>query len=251
MKPWSKKTGCWLLAVGLAGSAMARRPEPNAFLNKPAHTTQELVRQAKADPQVMDRFMRHFGMDRQEVIALLSSLHLATLKKDTPMTVYNCSEKDGAIRSRLFAIKAGSWIFVDASGTPILKKTCGNPFWAKPPEAPTEVETETLPASVRTEQIMTSMETMPAAELVEPPFDVPEPLAIPPQPLIEIPEIEEFSKPSRRTALWPLLLVLVPLDHPGGRPKNEPPVPGPAGALMFAVPALAGALKRRRRGPRS
>ncbi|MCO5296363.1 MAG: hypothetical protein M9921_05850 [Fimbriimonadaceae bacterium] len=242
-----------MLALGLAASAMAHRPEPNAYLNRPAHSTAELVQQAKSDPAVMDRYMRHYGMSRQEVIELLSGLHLAAMAQDTPMAVYNCSEQDGVIRSRLFVIKKGSWVFADASGRPVVKKTCGNPFWTTPPPAPDEVQTATLPATIRQDELMASVETMPVAELVEPAFEVPEPLPYAVAPPV-VPETEAiFATHSRRTPLWPFIVGGVVLDHPGGgggrrRRKviTEPPVPGPAGALAFGIPALAGALRRRR-----
>lgn len=253
MNLWGKKTGCWMLALGLAATVGARRPEPNAYLNRPVRSAAELVMQAKNDPEVMDRYMRHFALGRREVLALLSSLHLAKIKRDTPMTVFNCSEQDGVIRQRLFSIKAGAWVFADASGRPVLKMTCGNPFWTRPPEAPEEVETATVPVTLRQDQVLASTETLPIAEVVEPPFEVPEPLAVPPVPHLELPGTEDvFTRPSRRAPLWPWLLGTFALDHPGGgrdfrKRKNDPPVPGPAGALAFGIPALAGALRRRRR----
>ena len=115
MMTWSKQTGSLVLMLGLSACAMAQRPEPNAFLNKPVHSVAELVAQLKADPIVMDRYMRHFGMTGDEVVAMANELHLAKMKKDTPMTVYNCNDQ-GVIGSKVFMIKAGALVFVDKFG---------------------------------------------------------------------------------------------------------------------------------------
>ena len=63
-------------------TAAFARPDLNAFINKKADSTAELVGQVKRDKSVMDRYMRHFGMTRTEVIEYLSSLRPTTLKEE-------------------------------------------------------------------------------------------------------------------------------------------------------------------------
>ena len=251
MKTWSKQTGSLVLMLGLAVCAVAQRPEPNAFLNKPVHSVAELVSQIKADPVVMDRYMRHFGMTSDEVVAMANELHLAKMKKDTPMTVYNCNDQ-GVIGSKVFMIKAGALVFVDKYGTPILKKTCANPFFGRTPIDVPEVETEPVVGPIHTNDDEPAMDAMPMTELVEPPFEIVPPIVPPTQPRIEIPGTEDpFVAPRRRNDPWALLLLGGFFIRGGKDCPPETPVPGPAAAIMFGGPAAAALIRRKLRGPKA
>ncbi|MBX3097125.1 MAG: PEP-CTERM sorting domain-containing protein [Fimbriimonadaceae bacterium] len=115
-----------LVVIALCAVATART-EPNSFLNRPASTAQALKTQLMADRQVMDRFMRHFGMTREQVLAMVSDLSLARLPQDGVYLVYNCSENE-EIRARVMYYKKGTLVWVDRMGTPVLKASCGNPM---------------------------------------------------------------------------------------------------------------------------
>ena len=245
--------------LGLAVCAVAQRPEPNAFLNKPVHSVAELVSQMKADPVVMDRFMRHFGMTSDEVVAMANELHLAKMKKDTPMTVYNCNDR-GVIGSKVFMIKAGALVFVDKYGTPILKKTCANPFFGRTPIDVPEVETEPVVGPIHTNDGEPAMDAMPMTELVEPPFELVPPILPPKQPRIEIFGTEDpFVDKRRRNDPWALLLLGGFLikggkDYPPVKPGTglvPSPVPGPAAAIMFGAPAALAFTRRKLRGSKA
>jgi hypothetical protein len=123
---WSLLSVCAVF-VALAVTATAQEIEPNAFLVKPANSTAELVQQASTNQVVMSRFMRHFGMTRDEVIAYLKSLKLSTIKEDGAYLVYNTPES-GEIRSRVLFYRKGTPVWVDESGNYILKASCGNPM---------------------------------------------------------------------------------------------------------------------------
>src|SRR5687768_275760 len=97
----------WAASLSVVLATPDQRPEPNAFLNKPAHTTTQLVTQVKNDPQVASRFMRHFNMDRRELVSYLASLRLVKLPEDGHYKVYNV-HPDGVIRARLFHLKKGT-----------------------------------------------------------------------------------------------------------------------------------------------
>ena len=117
-----------LFAVSaLTLNAWAVRPDLNAFLNQKAANTAELVAQAKRDPVVMDRYMRHFGMTRDEVIDYLSSLKLKALPEDTVFTIYSVPE-GGHIKMHLEKLPQGTKVFALQDGTPQLLVKCGNPL---------------------------------------------------------------------------------------------------------------------------
>lgn len=127
-------------AIVLASVALAR-PEENAFLNKPANTHAQLMGQIKTDNVVMDRYMRHFGMTRQEVIAYFSGLNRSRLDEDGVYLVYNVPDW-GELRARALFYKKGTPVWKDADGRPILKASCGNPMVRGTDGAPPELDVE-------------------------------------------------------------------------------------------------------------
>lgn len=179
-----------ILLVGavLATSLCMARPEPNAFLNKPAWTHGELMTQLRGDSQVMSRMMRHFGMTREEILAMAQTLRAGALDRDGVYLVYNCHE-DEVIRARVIFYKKGTKVWEDASGKPILKMSCANPMVrgtddqqilqtqnpgspvteTRPivpqpePPAPSEVEAAILPSQVEPSPIAAPAAMLPAA----------------------------------------------------------------------------------------
>jgi len=115
-----------IVGLALASSAVART-EPNSFLNSPANSHPELMKQLSEDEQVTDRFMRHFGMTRQEVLAMASNLQMARLPQDGVYLVYNVSPQE-EIRARVMFYKKGTLVWVDSMGRPVLKVSCANPM---------------------------------------------------------------------------------------------------------------------------
>ena len=116
-----------IAALALASMASAQQVEPNAFINKYCLTIESLVEHVSTDQQVMSRFMRHFGMTRDEVIAFLKTLHRGTIKEDGAYLIYNTPES-GEIKARVMAYKKGTQVWVDDAGNYILKLSCGNPM---------------------------------------------------------------------------------------------------------------------------
>lgn len=110
-----------------ADDARVGRAERNAFLNKRVRTHAQLMRQVERDDVVMDRYMRHFGMTRKQVIDLFSGLHLSKTKEDAVFLVYNVPES-GELRARSIFYKKGTKVWADPTGKPVLKASCGNPL---------------------------------------------------------------------------------------------------------------------------
>jgi hypothetical protein len=234
-------------AIALACVAGAQRPEPNAFLNRPAHSVTSLINQVKNDPEVFSRLSRHYGMNREELIAYLSTFREAKLTRTGLYTVYNVRE-DEIIRSRLLTLHKGSMVFVDPLGEPVMKKVCGNPLTLGPrnlsatmlvPEAPTTMPAE---AKVLTEVMPvpeTPVEMMVVEEVVAPPF-VPEvaPPITPTPPTITPPTETPVVKPSFESGpvgwLLPLLAGSV-VAGGGGGGNGVIPEPATIGAMASLI----------------
>ena len=118
-------TAC--LAVLALGTFAFAQTGPNPFIKTPAPTLDALLGQIESDPIVMDRYMRHFGMMREEVLSYISSLSLGTVREDGVYLMYNTPES-GEIRARVLFFKKGTKVWVDVAGTYTLKVSCGNPM---------------------------------------------------------------------------------------------------------------------------
>lgn len=235
-----------LLSMFVA-SAIAR-PDLNAFLNQKATTTAQLVAQAKRDPEVMDRYMRHYGMSREEVIAFLSSLHPDKIRETGIYTVYSVPE-GGRIKMHLQRLKAGELVFAKPSGEPELLLKCGNPLtlgpkqllaYNKTPVTDVFSITEEQPVEIVTE---VDTEVLPVSELQ------------PVSPVYTFPEIEQNPIPLPPIPLGfnPLPLALGGLlfvdngGNGGPPPPPPPPVPEPASiAAMGLGLAYIGWRKKRK-----
>ncbi|RYD41795.1 MAG: PEP-CTERM sorting domain-containing protein [Verrucomicrobiaceae bacterium] len=112
-------------------SIAAARPEPNAFLNRKVTDTRSLVNQIQNDPQVADRYQRHFAMDRSEVVSYIGTLRRAPLAKEGMYTVYSVP-KGGYLKMHVEKIKKGEPMFFDPAGKPVLIVRCGNPVIVGP-----------------------------------------------------------------------------------------------------------------------
>lgn len=123
-----------LSAFVLLGAASAsakvpaqRRPDLNAFVNRKVTDTPSLVNQVRNDPEVADRYERHFSMSRAELVGYLGSLHPTTLGKEGVYTVYSVPE-GGQVKMHRERLKKGTPVFADPAGRPALIVKCGNPL---------------------------------------------------------------------------------------------------------------------------
>src|SRR6185369_9779804 len=71
----------FVLTVSAAAFA-SDRPEPNAFLNRKADTINQLIQEVQGDGVVADRYVRHFGKTKEELIQYFGTLHLARLNEE-------------------------------------------------------------------------------------------------------------------------------------------------------------------------
>ncbi len=116
-----------VIAVAAVASSALARTEPNSFLNRPAYTKAELEDQIRTDSVVADRYMRHFGMTKDEVIQMVDGLTLDRLQEDGVYLVYNVPKWE-EVRQRALYYKKGTLVWKDKTGEPVLKASCGNPL---------------------------------------------------------------------------------------------------------------------------
>jgi len=176
------------LILGVVTACVSARPDRNAFVNQKVATTAELVNQARRDPAVMDRYMRHFGMTRTEVLAYLGTLKPDTIKEEGVYAVYSVPE-GGKIKLHLERLKKGHKIFAQSDGTPQLIMKCGNPLTLGPkdvialnktPVTSTETFSEETPITIVTET-ESEVEPLLAMQPVEPAYTLTTPPDISPQ----------------------------------------------------------------------
>lgn len=234
------------LAIVAMASIVAARTEPNSFLNRPANTLPALKAQLAADRQVMDRFMRHFGMTREQVMTMVSDLKLARLPQDGVYLVYNCSDNE-EIRARVMYYRRGTLVWVDAMGTPVLKASCGNPM-VRGSDRGMQPTTATVVPTVTSEtRPMASAggETMVMSATVDSTLPgIPEasPLAFNAGGAPVVPQLARGSG-SGVFALAPLAA----LGFIGSRDRNPPPpVPEPTTFVALGIGAAVMAARKRR-----
>lgn len=242
-----------LLAVLLLASlgAAQTRPERNSFLNKRITTKAQLMSQVRNDPLVADRFMRHFGMTREELITYMDSLRLGRLRRSGTYSVYSVPE-GGMLKVHDEKLKQGEPVFEDESGNPILLVKCGNPLTMGPAQPLSDNEIAPLITQTPTLALreLPQVEFSPTEELVAlnalPP-GVPVLPELPPTTAIIPPTTTEpTSRPEiiSRPGFNPLPLLalggLLAFGGGGGGGGGMPPVPEPASVLVvgFGVAAL-------------
>lgn len=115
-----------VVGISLVTFSVAR-PDRNAFLNVRAVTVPQLVEQVRRDPEVMDRYRRHYSMNDAEVLAFLSSLKLARINKAGAYRVYSVPP-DGSIKMSVRNFREGTPVFADLVGRPVMILKCGNPL---------------------------------------------------------------------------------------------------------------------------
>jgi len=227
--------------------------EHNSFLRKPAHTTEDLVKQVRTDSVVRARFKKHYKMTDAQVITYLSGLRIVRIPKGQRYLTFNADPKTGKINSRRLYFKAGTQIFVDKAGTPVLKRSCGNPMSYGPKGLQRKAFTSKRPQPFAP--------TVDASEFGVPPEEIvassipdeatpDEAKAIEPEPtpgglgtaamIAPVPLGFGFTP-------WPFLVggLIVGGDFGGGGSKGDDVVPEPSSMLVFA--AAAGIYKASRR----
>ncbi len=227
--------------LALTVSAFASdRAEPNSFLNKRANSVPQLVQEVRTDDAVADRFARHFGKTREELVEYFGTLHLARLNSDGTYMIYLVDDQ-GVIKAKPQRLKAGTRVFADAAGTPVLKASCGNAMVPGTNAQVTSVNPGVIQASdtLRSVPVTTpeSSSTFTQTAVLTPTS----PIALAP----EMPQVttgnsnQGFALPAALAALGGAGAILI------GSGGHSNPVPEPATMLVMASALIA--LKARRK----
>lgn len=219
--------------------AYAQRLPRNSFVNKPVYSTWQLVEHVKKDPVVAKRYMKHFGMQKDQLIRYLLTLRTARMPRTEMMQVYNV-DKWGIIRSRLLRVSKGTLVWIDPQNRPVLIRSCGNPTkYGPPPEEWRDVprfliENKIVPEEAVTPEELVEVQPDMALEDYIPPVGLTPPDTEVPPPVVY------RSRPS---------FIPIPLPIPFTRTRTKPcdVIPGPAAVVSFGGTAIAALLRRRRR----
>lgn len=246
-----------ILMVGFVAIASAVKMPPNPFLVYPANSVTELVGQIERYPEVSDRYERHFGMTRSEMVAYAQTLHLTKLRSDGMHTVYNVPRESGVLRSRVLSLKAGTKVWVDYEGKPILQWICGNPMTRGPKDVAAESEVLADATTTVTDEILNTAETIPtvSTQADAPAYVLNSQPAIP--SVFEMPTVVETAGPTVAKAGGPSLsgLLLLPLaaiaalgnNHSDSVvPERTDVVPEPVTLIVLAGGVGAVAARRRK-----
>lgn len=222
------------------------RPEPNAFINKRVNTHAEFMAHVQNDAEVMDRYMRHFGMSRTEVIEYFSELRIDRTPQEGVYLVYNVPES-GELRARVLRFPRGTAVMVDASGNFIMKLSCGNPMISGTDTGMANITEE----SISLESIDTMRELVTEDDLVaETYFALSETLTPPAIPESSPIVLESMAPVAPSSAGFPSQIAfLAPLLAGGlfvsvGRTE---PIPEPATMITLAVGLGAVVAARRKK----
>lgn len=248
MKTFYTKT-ILLTTVALAAALAQAHVEPGSFLNKPAHTVNALVAQTEHDPQVMDRYERHFQMSKSDVITYFEKLHVSKIMNTGSYVVYNCHD-DEVIRARVFRLKAGTPVFADDNGKPILKISCGNPMVAPQPHVVIEVKP---PKHHEETHIVVTPTPAPAPQvIIVPPAPV-APMPAPVAPVVNnyaggtVTNNNNSSSSKSWSSLFILPVVLVfDSHHSHTTIVKKQPTPEPASMLIMGFGAASLMIRKRK-----
>lgn len=115
----------------IASCAVPPAVPPGSFLVTPVQTTHELVLELQNNPRVAARYLRHFHLSSKGELELaLAMLHVKRFSEPHKLPVWFVHIRQGreimGFKDRV--LPAGSLVFVDSDGAPVLIAVCGNPI---------------------------------------------------------------------------------------------------------------------------
>lgn len=127
---------CFALALSClmaASVAWARPAGGSAFLPEYAEDTQQIVSQMEANRLVALRYARVFVSEPKAVLTYFrNELSLVTLDSSIDVQVYRLDD-EGRIVSATITLKAGTKVFANRAGYPVLEYGSGNPLTSELP----------------------------------------------------------------------------------------------------------------------
>lgn len=124
-----------LLALCLAGGqpASARSAGDTAFLSEYAESPDQVVSQVQANRLIALRYARVFMKDPSAVLSYFrTELSLVTLDQPMQVVLFHLDENRRVV-SETHSLKAGTKVFANSSGYPVLEYGTGNPLTSSLP----------------------------------------------------------------------------------------------------------------------
>ncbi len=118
-----------LLLAGalLPGPASAKSAGDSAFLTEHAESVEGLVKQVENSRLLVLRYAKFFTVDPSNVISYFRDLSIEEVKQTTTLDVYHRKGMSD-VESKTKQFKAGTKVFVNRNGIPILELGTGNPL---------------------------------------------------------------------------------------------------------------------------
>lgn len=205
-----------------------------SFLTKPVTSSAELAKLVREDKLVGLRYSKHFGMETAVLAKYFEeNLTVSTLSKTATYTVYFIA-KNGNIIAHKKQLKAGTKVFLNWNGEPIIDVKCGNPMTKSLPMKPV-VQVDTPPIQI-TEPTVALLPVNPIVEVPSTPEITPT-LEEEPTVMVAAEPPEELT-PVTRVA--PLQYLLVPsllgaVGMLGGGGGGGTVVPEPSSLLVLGI----------------
>ncbi len=171
------------LVVGLAvpGPVSAKPAGDDAFLIESADSVESLVAQVEDSRLLVLRYAKHFKADPASVLAYFrNEISIDSLEEDVSVTVYKRKGTDVEAENRVF--KAGTRVFVNSNGIPVMELGSGNPITdslpgkdvKKMPSKPSTIEDMKATSSTPAEQsAATTQPGQPPVQTAQLPGDLP------------------------------------------------------------------------------
>ncbi|GBC92819.1 hypothetical protein HRbin15_01296 [bacterium HR15] len=216
-----------LVAAGAGANPLLRMP-PNSYLVRPVSSARELAQQIRGEPEVAQRYARHF---KQPAYALADffekNLRLTRLERSGEFFVYY-APPDGQLLVKRRLLPRGKEVFVlKSNNKPVLLAECGNPVTPavslpRPPDATLSAPATPAVVSPTKPELMATVSepVLPGVEIVEVPLE--EAVAadlFPPAILSELETLPE-SAPEPPPIVAPVAVTpqvpIAPAAHAGG-----------------------------------
>ncbi|HUV05654.1 MAG TPA: hypothetical protein VMX94_11180 [Armatimonadota bacterium] len=160
------------VTFGVIGTATAKPAGEGAFLIESATSVSQVVDQVERSRLVALRYAKHFRTDPSSVLSYFrKELEIATLSENTTLTVYYLDESRNIV-GKTTELKAGTKVFANKAGIPILQYGTGNPLSATlTTEAPIRDLSNVISATPGQETVVTQVLEQPPTQLTTTPLE--------------------------------------------------------------------------------
>jgi len=120
----SRRSSLLVVALMAVVATCHASDSSNGILSNPVSSVGSLVAQAQTHESVMAQYEQLFGLDRAATVSYLDGLRVVALDHTEFFTAYTVGNS-GKAASHLITMKSGELVFVDESGSPIVRASDG------------------------------------------------------------------------------------------------------------------------------